>query len=130
MLIRLRLAVLVAGMMLTGWAEAQSTPKAALLALSKQNHTLAIVDPKTLQVVTRIPVGDDPHEVVASADGKTAYVSNYGFGAFPYIGGDRFSGAEADAIYRSGCAARPAWFGIRAGQGLVYGGSRQGDRQL
>jgi DNA-binding beta-propeller fold protein YncE len=82
MLIRLRLAVLVAGVMLTGWAEAQSTPKAALLALSKQNHTLAIVDPKTLQVVTRIPVGDDPHEVVASADGKTAYVSNYGFGVF------------------------------------------------
>jgi len=29
-----------------------------------------------------VPVGDDPHEVVASADGKTAYVSNYGFGAF------------------------------------------------
>jgi YVTN family beta-propeller protein len=27
-------------------------------------------------------VGDDPHEVIASADGKTAYVSNYGFGAF------------------------------------------------
>jgi len=27
-------------------------------------------------------VGDDPHEVVASADGHTAYVSNYGFGAF------------------------------------------------
>jgi YVTN family beta-propeller protein len=29
-----------------------------------------------------VPVGDDPHEVIASADGKTAYVSNYGFGAF------------------------------------------------
>jgi YVTN family beta-propeller protein len=68
--------------MLTGWAGAQSTPKAALLALSKQDHTLAIVDPATLHVVARIPVGDDPHEVVASADGKTAYVSNYGFGAF------------------------------------------------
>jgi YVTN family beta-propeller protein len=27
-------------------------------------------------------VGDDPHEVVASADGRSAYVSNYGFGAF------------------------------------------------
>jgi YVTN family beta-propeller protein len=32
--------------------------------------------------VARVPVGDDPHEVIASADGKTAYVSNYGFGAF------------------------------------------------
>ncbi len=63
-------------------AGAQSTPRAALLALSKQDHTLSIVDPADLRVVARIPVGDDPHEVIASADGKTAYVSNYGFGAF------------------------------------------------
>jgi YVTN family beta-propeller protein len=68
--------------MLMGWACAQTTPKAALLALSKQDHTLSIVDPASLQILARIPVGDDPHEVVASADGKTAYVSNYGFGAF------------------------------------------------
>ena len=65
-----------------GWVCAQTTPKVALLALSKQDHTLAIVDPASLQVLAQIPVGDDPHEVVASADGKTAYVSNYGFGAF------------------------------------------------
>lgn len=58
------------------------TPAAALLVLSKQDHTLAIVDPATLKSIARIPVGDDPHEVIASADGKTAYVSNYGFGAF------------------------------------------------
>src|SRR5579863_10181688 len=58
------------------------TPNTALLVLSKQDHTLAIVDPATLQVVARVPVGDDPHEVVASTDGHTAYVSNYGFGAF------------------------------------------------
>jgi YVTN family beta-propeller protein len=82
MVIRSRWVLLVAGVLLTGWAGAQSTPKTALLALSKQNHTLAIVDPATLQVIARIPAGDDPHEVVASADGKTAYVSNYGFGAF------------------------------------------------
>lgn len=50
--------------------------------LSKHDHTLAIVDPATLRVVARVPVGDDPHEVIASADGHTAYVSNYGFGAF------------------------------------------------
>jgi YVTN family beta-propeller protein len=67
---------------LTAWAGAQTTPQAALLALSKQDHTLSIVDPPDLRVVARIPVGDDPHEVIASADGKTAYVSNYGFGAF------------------------------------------------
>ena len=63
-------------------AVAQATPKAALLALSKQDHTLSIVDPADLHIVATVPVGDDPHEVIASADGKTAYVSNYGFGAF------------------------------------------------
>jgi len=60
---------------------AQSTPASALLVLSKQDHTLAIVDPQTLKAVARVPVGDDPHEVIASSDGRTAYVSNYGFGA-------------------------------------------------
>jgi YVTN family beta-propeller protein len=61
---------------------AQTTPRVALLALSKQDHTLAIIDPVTLKTVATVPVGDDPHEVIAAADGKTAYVSNYGFGAF------------------------------------------------
>ncbi len=61
---------------------AESTPNMALLVLSKQDHTLAIVDPANLRVVARVPVGEDPHEVIASTDGRTAYVSNYGFGAF------------------------------------------------
>ena len=60
----------------------QAKPSATLLALSKRDHTLAIVDPATLKVVAKAPVGDDPHEVIASTDGKIAYVSNYGFGAF------------------------------------------------
>jgi DNA-binding beta-propeller fold protein YncE len=64
---------------------AQSTPKRALLALSKANHTLAIVDPATLNIVARIPVGVDPHELVASADGKTAYVCIYGGGTLHEI---------------------------------------------
>ncbi len=63
-------------------ARAQATPKESLLALSKHNHTLAIVDPTTLQVIARAPVGPDPHEVIASSDGKTAYVSIYGFGRY------------------------------------------------
>jgi YVTN family beta-propeller protein len=61
---------------------AQSTPQQTLLAISKRNHTLAIVDPATLQVIARLPVGPDPHEVIASSDGKMAYVSIYGFGRY------------------------------------------------
>src|SRR6478735_8217880 len=61
--------------------KAQSTSHQSLLALSKKDHTLAIVDPATLKVMARIPVGSDPHEVIASSDGKTAYVSIYGGGS-------------------------------------------------
>jgi YVTN family beta-propeller protein len=60
----------------------ESTPSAALLVLSKGDHTLAIVDPSSLKVIAKAPVGEDPHEVIASADGKTAYVSIYGGGAY------------------------------------------------
>jgi len=56
-----------------------------LLVLSKADRSLSIVDPTTLAVVARVPVGPDPHEVVASADGRVAYVSNYGFGAYNTI---------------------------------------------
>jgi DNA-binding beta-propeller fold protein YncE len=61
---------------------AQSTPARTLLALSKTDHMLAIVDPVSLKVIARVPVGSDPHEVIASSDGKTAYVTNYGGGSF------------------------------------------------
>jgi len=63
----------------------ESTPREALLVLSKGDHTLAIVDPSTLKVVAKAPVGQDPHEVVASTDGKVAYVSIYGGGAYNTI---------------------------------------------
>jgi len=56
-----------------------------LLVLSKGDLTLSIVDPSTLKVIARMPSGPDPHEVVASADGKTAYISNYGGGAYHTI---------------------------------------------
>jgi DNA-binding beta-propeller fold protein YncE len=53
----------------------------ALLVVTKQSHALAIVDGATLQVIARVPIGEDPHEVAVGPDGKTAYVSNYGEGA-------------------------------------------------
>ena len=50
----------------------------ALLVLEKGARSLAIVDPAKLEIVARVDAGDDPHEVVASEDGRFAYVSNYG----------------------------------------------------
>src|SRR5580704_13405589 len=64
--------------------QAASTPASALLVLEKEQNTLVIVDPASLTIVARVPVGNDPHEVAVSDDGKTAYVSNYGGGAGGY----------------------------------------------
>lgn len=57
------------------FATAQST---RLLVLEKNDQMLAIVDPQNSKVLARVPAGEDPHEVVASEDGKFAYISNYG----------------------------------------------------
>lgn len=64
---------------------AAETPQTALLVLSKGDHALFIVNPATLTVVGQVPSGPDPHEVIASADGKLAYISNYGFGRYNTI---------------------------------------------
>lgn len=61
---------------------AQNTSSPTLLVLAKSDSMLQLVDPASLQVTARIPAGNDPHEVVVSADGKTAYISNYGGGAY------------------------------------------------
>src|ERR1700693_1318928 len=74
--------LLLAGIFGVAFVRAEDTPAKALLVLAKHDDTLAIVDPLSLKVLSRIPVGNDPHEVIGSADGKTAYVSNYGFGAY------------------------------------------------
>ncbi len=54
------------------------TPATTLLVLAKSDNTVALVDPATLQILARIAAGTDPHEIVASDDGKFAYISNYG----------------------------------------------------
>jgi YVTN family beta-propeller protein len=53
-------------------------PNPALIVLVKGANELAIVDPATMKIVARIPTGEAPHEVTLSADGKTAFVGNYG----------------------------------------------------
>src|SRR5215469_5977721 len=49
-----------------------------LIVLEKEDKSLAIVNPQTLQILTRLPAGEDPHEVVVTEDGERAYISNYG----------------------------------------------------
>ncbi len=74
--------LLLGSVLVSGNLLAEETPSSALLILSKSERTVAIVDPSSLKVIARAPVGPDPHEIVASSDGRFAYVSNYGFGAY------------------------------------------------
>jgi hypothetical protein len=88
------LLALVAGQVSAGHrlanASAESAPSAAkgagqaiLVVLNKSDHEAALVDPDSYQVLVKLPTGKGPHEVAASADGHSAYVSNYGsFGVF------------------------------------------------
>ena len=78
---RLRLlTALVVALVGTAFVAAQNGPGGRLLVLSKGDRTLSVVDPATLKILGKVPSGDDPHEVAASADGRTAYISNYGAG--------------------------------------------------
>ena len=54
------------------------TSKPVLVALNKNEASLTIIDPKNMKILGKVPTGDSPHEVVLSADGRTAFVANYG----------------------------------------------------
>ncbi len=75
--LRLLSALLAAGMG-TALLIGQTPPSTTLLVLSKGDRAVSIVDPATLKVLGRMPSGPDPHEIIADAAGKLAYVSNYG----------------------------------------------------
>lgn len=57
---------------------AAGSDQGSLLVLNKSENTLAIIDPATLKVLARVPTGEAPHELTASADGRFAFVCNYG----------------------------------------------------
>jgi len=71
----LRLALFIA---LTAAIVSAATPSPALLVLDKDDAALVIIDPATGKIAGRVPTGAGPHEVAASADGKLAFVGNYG----------------------------------------------------
>src|SRR6478736_10038099 len=54
-----------------------------LLVLNKEDATFVIVDPESGAILGKVPVGQGPHELIASTDGKYAFASNYGSGPAP-----------------------------------------------
>src|SRR5436309_15958966 len=61
----------------------RSTSTSRLLVLNKDDATFAVIDPATGRALGTVPVGQGPHELVASSDGKWAFASNYGTGPAP-----------------------------------------------
>jgi len=59
------------------------TQSGRLLVLNKDDATFAIVNPDSGAVLGKVAVGEGPHELVASSDGKYAFASNYGTGPAP-----------------------------------------------
>lgn len=51
---------------------------AELLVLNKSDATLSFVDPMNGKTLATIATGEGPHEIELSADGRQAFVSNYG----------------------------------------------------
>lgn len=49
-----------------------------LVVLNKEDATLVTVDPASGKVLGTVPTGEGPHEVAVSADGRLAFVGNYG----------------------------------------------------
>jgi YVTN family beta-propeller protein len=98
--------------------QAANTPANALLVLEKEQNTLVIVDPARLMIVARVPVGNNPHEVAVSDDGKTAYISNYG-------GGDSAGATIAVVDLTAQKPLAPIDLGaLRAPHGLVFAGGK------
>jgi YVTN family beta-propeller protein len=56
-----------------------------LIVTNKQPSTATIIDLATGQALATLPTGNNPHEVVLSADGRTAVVTDYGTGSAPTL---------------------------------------------
>jgi YVTN family beta-propeller protein len=91
-------------------------PSNVLLVLEKSQNNLVIIDADRLQVLAKVEVGNDPHEVIASDDGKVAYISNYERGTGTTI-------ARVDLVTRK--ALPPIDLGaLRAPHGLAFAGGK------
>lgn len=73
----------LAATVIVAHSQPSTSRTARLLVLNKEDATLAIIDPESGATAGTVPVGQGPHELVTSADGKFAFASNYGTGPAP-----------------------------------------------
>lgn len=57
---------------------AQTAGRHLVIAVCRDANAIEMLDADQLKSLGRIPVGESPHEVISSSDGKLLYVANYG----------------------------------------------------
>ena len=92
----------------------------SLLILSKLENTLTIVDPDTLRTRGTVPTGEAPHELIASADGRMAFVCNYGTAERPGNTISVIDLAQRKEIKRVDLGALLRPHGITESNGKIY----------
>ena len=100
----------------SGFAQTAPTPQTALLVLAKKDMALAIVDPATLKVVAKVSVGVNPHEVIASEDGRTAWVTNYDNGSARTITVVDLVGQKVSKVIEMGALWGPHGLAVSGGK--------------
>ena len=92
-------AALVSGASVACGVGPQDVRAQQLVVVNKSASTISVIDPMTRKAVATIRTGFAPHEVAVSADGRFAYVTDYGTGPQP---GNTVTVIDLDARTPSG----------------------------
>lgn len=98
---------------------AAEQPRPLLLVLNKPEGKLLLVDPAAKKIIGEVATGNGPHEVTVSADGKLAFVANYG----DQTPGDSLSVIDLEAqkeLRRVNLGALRRPHGIVESKGKIY----------
>lgn len=98
------------------FAAAATAQSGTLLAISKKDHAVSIVDGTTYAIRGKVPTGDDPHEITASPDGRKAWVSNYGFGSLHSLRQIDIASASVDKVIDTGALTGPHGLAFQGGK--------------
>lgn len=91
-----------------------------LLVLNKQESSLNILDGNDYRLLSRLATGEGPHELTVSADGRRAYVANYGTPQNPGSTISVIDVAAGKELRRASVAPLGRPHGIVEAGGFVY----------
>jgi YVTN family beta-propeller protein len=113
-------SLLLAAMIAVAAAVSAQSRGARLLVLNKEDATLVVVNPESGAVLATVPTGQGPHELVVSADGKTAFASNYGTGPAPGHSISMIDIASGKELRRIDVAPMSRPHGLAVANGKLY----------